>query len=67
WIIGPCGERFLWVPPEFREVVHLPPLQFLISSKRLVVDFSHSAHGKDWWKCYVPTAATGSSSSRLIQ
>ncbi|KAJ7619033.1 hypothetical protein B0H17DRAFT_1114145, partial [Mycena rosella] len=51
WIHGPRQELVMWVPPEYRLYLHLPPHFIVIGSARVVVDISRFVHGTDWVKC----------------
>ncbi|KAJ6528413.1 WD40-repeat-containing domain protein [Mycena capillaripes] len=53
WIRGPNQELIMWVPPEYRPYLHVPPwIIFISASARVVVDTSRFVHGTDWVKCY---------------
>ncbi|KAJ7920234.1 peptidase C14, partial [Mycena leptocephala] len=51
WIRGPRQELVMWVPPEYRSHLQLPPCVIVIPSARVVVDTSRFLHGTDWVKC----------------
>ncbi|KAJ7803861.1 hypothetical protein B0H14DRAFT_2886730 [Mycena olivaceomarginata] len=53
WIRGPNQELIMWVPPEYRFYLQLPPHFIVIASARVVVDMSRIVHGTDWVKCYI--------------
>ncbi|KAJ7799619.1 hypothetical protein B0H14DRAFT_2160797, partial [Mycena olivaceomarginata] len=52
WICGPSQELVMWVPPEYREFLQLPPGFIVMASAKVVVDLSRVVHGTDWVKCY---------------
>ncbi|KAJ7483396.1 hypothetical protein FB451DRAFT_1170001 [Mycena latifolia] len=41
----------MWVPPEYRSYLQLPPRFITIASARVSVDMSRFVHGTDWVKC----------------
>ncbi|KAJ6562705.1 WD40-repeat-containing domain protein [Mycena vulgaris] len=45
WIRGPSQELVMWVPPEYRDCLQLPPRFIVIGSARVVVDMSRFVHG----------------------
>jgi WD40 repeat protein len=51
WVRGPNQELIMWVPPEYRFCLQLPPRYIVIASARVIVDMSHFVHGTDWVKC----------------
>ncbi|KAJ7483389.1 hypothetical protein FB451DRAFT_1029251 [Mycena latifolia] len=51
WIRGPRQELVLWVPPEYRSYLQLPPRFIVIGSASVSVDMSRFVHGTDWVKC----------------
>ncbi|KAJ7924656.1 peptidase C14 [Mycena leptocephala] len=53
WIRGPNQELIMWVPPEYRFYLQLPPHFIVIASARVVVDMSRVVRGTDWVKCYI--------------
>ncbi|KAF7364764.1 hypothetical protein MVEN_00346300 [Mycena venus] len=54
WIHGPNQELIMWVPPEYRSYLQLPPCSLVIASGKVTVDMSHFVHGTEWAKCYTP-------------
>ncbi|KAJ7455676.1 hypothetical protein B0H11DRAFT_1739667 [Mycena galericulata] len=52
WIRGPNQELIMWVPPEYRSYLQLPPHFITIASARVSVDISRFVHGTQWVKCY---------------
>ncbi|KAJ6617821.1 hypothetical protein B0H10DRAFT_1641248, partial [Mycena sp. CBHHK59/15] len=48
WILGPRQELVMWVPPEYRFYLQLPPCFIVIAPARVVVDMSRFVHGTDW-------------------
>jgi WD40 repeat protein len=53
WIRGPNQELIMWVPPEYRFYLQLPPHFIVMASPRVIVDMSRTVHGTDWVKCYI--------------
>ncbi|KAL0958024.1 hypothetical protein HGRIS_000200 [Hohenbuehelia grisea] len=56
WCRGPKGELFMWLLPEFRRHVSIPPCTLVIPNRRVTITAprNYSAHGTDWTKCYTP-------------
>ncbi|KAJ7430062.1 hypothetical protein B0H11DRAFT_1608165, partial [Mycena galericulata] len=52
WIRGPNQELIMWVPPEYRTYLQLPPRFIVMASARVSVDMSRFVHGTEWVKCY---------------
>ncbi|KAL0957748.1 hypothetical protein HGRIS_001526 [Hohenbuehelia grisea] len=56
WCRGPKGELFMWLLPEFRRHVSIPPCTLVIPNRRVTITAprNYNAHGTDWTKCYTP-------------
>ena len=54
WVKGPSGELLLWIPPEYREYLQLPPCTLMISKYRVVLsgDAAGLRYGTDWTLCW---------------
>jgi len=54
WVKGPSGELLLWIPPEYREYLQLPPCTLMISKYRVVLsgDAAGLRYGTDWTSCW---------------
>ncbi|EIN04115.1 WD40 repeat-like protein, partial [Punctularia strigosozonata HHB-11173 SS5] len=65
WLVGPRGERLLWVPVHHRGKLW-PPFQTLMIPTRAAfshhpttIDLSRLAHGVRWKECYNPEEEEG--------
>ena len=54
WVLGPSKELLLWVPPDYREHIHVPPCRTLIARYRIVIkEASGGSHaGTGWTSCW---------------
>jgi len=54
WLVGPSGELYLWVPPEYRMYVPSAPCTLQISRSRVVIGVGHSGlhAGSNWTSCW---------------
>ena len=54
WLLGASGELLLWVPPEYRAYILLPPCTLLIAQRRVVLtaDKNGMHAGRDWTACW---------------
>jgi len=54
WLLGQSGELLLWVPPEYRAYLHVPPCTMVIGKRRIVIttDDRRLYHGEDWTACW---------------
>jgi len=54
WVTRPSGELLLWVPPEYREYVQLPPYTLVIGKPRVVItaDPTGLHYGENWTSCW---------------
>ncbi|KIK56951.1 hypothetical protein GYMLUDRAFT_1012462, partial [Collybiopsis luxurians FD-317 M1] len=63
WIRGSDASLLLWIPPEYRTEVAVPPLRLFISNvPQVSLDLSHFAHGTHWTDCFRGFCPTSSSS-----
>jgi hypothetical protein len=56
WILGPCNELILWIPPHHRYGLHLPRTITNCGVKPTELDLSQFVHGHSWMKCYTPSS-----------
>ena len=54
WVKGPSGELLLWIPPEYREYVQLPPCTLMFSKHRVRItgDADSLHYGDTWTSCW---------------
>ena len=52
WIIGPGGERLLWIPEEKIVLLSSPALKHTTMPLTMQLDLSKFVHGEEWPKCY---------------
>ncbi|KAF9063798.1 hypothetical protein BDP27DRAFT_1231516, partial [Rhodocollybia butyracea] len=59
WLCGAdpsCGSNsalLLWIPPEYRQSLIVPPMQLLISTTgQTTLDLHNFVHGVEWARCY---------------
>ena len=52
WVIGPDGERLLWIPEEKISLLFNPALKHTLLPMSMQLDLSKFVHGTDWIKCY---------------
>ncbi|KAL0961506.1 hypothetical protein HGRIS_006447 [Hohenbuehelia grisea] len=52
WIRGPGGELLIWVLPEHRAFLAIPPCVNLMARTRITIDTSRLVHGLEWTKCW---------------
>ncbi|KZT68736.1 WD40 repeat-like protein [Daedalea quercina L-15889] len=52
WILGPQGELFLWIPPEYRPGLWWPRTTAIIGVHPVHLDLSRFAHGTAWSECW---------------
>ncbi|KAF5390094.1 hypothetical protein D9757_003876 [Collybiopsis confluens] len=53
WLHGSDSSLFLWIPPEYQNVLMMPRMQVLISrGPPCSLDLSNFVHGDNWFKCY---------------
>jgi len=60
WVLGPSKELLLWVPPDYREHLHVPHCRTLIARHRIVIkEASSGLHaGTGWTLCWGNNAPT---------
>ncbi|KIL56156.1 hypothetical protein M378DRAFT_89741, partial [Amanita muscaria Koide BX008] len=51
WIVGPQGQLLLWIPIQFRTLLHTPGTVSIIPGPAVELDLSVMAHGKRWIDC----------------
>ncbi|KAJ3522450.1 hypothetical protein NMY22_g11886 [Coprinellus aureogranulatus] len=55
WIRNASKDLLLWVPPQFRPSICLPPLEYIIGPSTKV-ELSHATyHGPNWKRCSEPS------------
>lgn len=55
WIRGAHNELLLWVPPDVRPTLSIPPNIAILNRKfSTAFNFSGSANGEHWHKCFLP-------------
>ncbi|PBL02247.1 WD40 repeat-like protein [Armillaria gallica] len=54
WVKGSRGELVMWIPPEYRPYLQLPPCRVLIDETKVTADFSAcgDAYGMGWMGCF---------------
>ncbi|KAM6504084.1 hypothetical protein JOM56_001027, partial [Amanita muscaria] len=52
WIVGPQGQLLLWVPLQFRKLLHTPGTVTVMPEPAVELDLSVMAHGKKWTGCF---------------
>ncbi|KAF5365814.1 hypothetical protein D9757_012674 [Collybiopsis confluens] len=62
WLVDPNNESLiLWIPPEYRSVLSIPPLAWVISQEYdpAILDWgTFTAHGPNWTSCYTQPSAS---------